>query len=120
MRDCIANPGIERADISKRLEPVVKDHVDGTDHLKPALEKSARVQHTQLLMSVCCILGFAGCTSSFDTPVTTGGTVSLKTYGNMGTATSRARLACGEPMKTPVLMSLSGTGQEQMATFGCL
>jgi hypothetical protein len=79
------------------------------------------VRRAHLLLSACCILAFAGCAPNYyDTPITTDGTVTLKTFGDMGTATSRARLACGEPMKTPVLMSLSGVGEDAMATFGCL
>lgn len=78
------------------------------------------MRHPHLLLGVCCVLGFAGCTPFFDTPITTDGTVTLKTYGDLATATSRARLACGEPMRTPVLRSLSGTAQDQVATFGCL
>lgn len=62
----------------------------------------------------------AGCVPyAYDTPVTTDGTVTLKTFGDMGTATSRARLACGEPKRSPVLMGLSGAGEDQVATFGC-
>jgi hypothetical protein len=77
-------------------------------------------EHARLLLRVCCVLGFAGCTPFPDTPITTDGTVTLKTYGNIATATSRARLACGESRRTPVLMSLSGTGDDETATFGCL
>ena len=62
----------------------------------------------------------AGCVPyAYDTPVMTDGTVTLKTFGDMGTATSRARLACGEPNRTPALMGLSGTGEGELATFGC-
>jgi hypothetical protein len=78
------------------------------------------VRRARLRLSVCFALGGAGCAPYYyDTPITTDGTVTLKTFGDMGTATSRARLACGEPMKAPVLMSLNGAGQDEMATFGC-
>jgi hypothetical protein len=65
-----------------------------------------------------CVLGALaglGCTTenAFDQPVTTDGKVIL-------TATARARLACGEPKKTPVLMSTTGTAHDEVATFGCL
>jgi hypothetical protein len=78
------------------------------------------MRRARRLLSACCILAVAGCAPYYyDTPVTTDGTVTLKTFGDMGTATSRARLACGEPKRTPVLMGLSGTGEDQVATFGC-
>jgi hypothetical protein len=75
-----------------------------------------------LSLFVITALGVAGCPTdnAFDTPLTTDGKVTLKTYGDMGTATARARLACGEPKRTPVLMSTRGTGEDQVATFGCL
>jgi hypothetical protein len=86
----------------------------------PRVLEGARVKRAPLLLSAYCFLAVVGCAPYYyDRPVTTDGTVTLKTYGDMGTATSRARLACGEPKRTPVLMGLSGTGPDQMATFGC-
>jgi len=81
---------------------------------------ASRTGEQARLLRVCCLLGLAACTPFPDTPIKNDGTVTLKTYGNMATATSRARLACGDSRRAPVLMSLTGTGDDEVATFGCL
>ena len=62
----------------------------------------------------------AACTPYPDTPEVVGGRVTLKTYGDMATASTRARLACGEPKRLPGLMSVQGEGTDQTATFNCM
>ena len=62
----------------------------------------------------------AACTPYPDTPEVVGGRVTLKTYGDMATASARARLACGEPKRVPGLMSVQGDGTDQTATFNCM
>jgi hypothetical protein len=74
----------------------------------------------RLLASASALLLLAACTPYADAPLASGGSVTLRTDGDMGAATSRARLACGESRKTPVVMSVTGEGKDQVATFGCL
>jgi hypothetical protein len=62
----------------------------------------------------------AACTPYPDAPEVVGGRVTLKTYGDLATAETRARLACGEPKRLPGLMSVQGQGPQQMATFNCM
>jgi hypothetical protein len=60
------------------------------------------------------------CTPYPDTPEVIGGRVTLRTYGDLATAATRARLACGEPKRLPGLMSLHVEGTDQIATFNCM
>ena len=62
----------------------------------------------------------AGCTPFADEPQSTGGAVSLRTYGDLATAATRARLACGEPEKLPNLAVVTGAGADQVAVFNCM
>ena len=76
-----------------------------------------RLQHLRPLAFAALL---AACTPYPDTPEVIGGWVTLKTYGDMATASTRARLACGEPKRLPGLMSVQGEGTEQTATFNCM
>jgi hypothetical protein len=69
-------------------------------------------------LAFCLLL--VGCTPFSDTPSVVGGYVTLETHGDLATAATRARLACGDPKKLPNLMSVSGEGKEQTATFNCM
>jgi hypothetical protein len=66
------------------------------------------------------VLALAGCRTYPDEPQVVGSYVTLKTYGDLATAATRARLACGEPKRLPGLLSVSGEGADQVATFNCM
>jgi hypothetical protein len=74
-----------------------------------------------LRRAACAALAMLGaCTPYPDEPQVVGGYVTLKTYGDLATAATRARLACGEPKRFPALMRIDGEGSGQTATFNCM
>jgi hypothetical protein len=76
---------------------------------------------TEIMRALCFALGLlAACTPYHDTVEVNGGHATVRTQGDLANAAARARLACGDPNKVPVLMSVSGAGEDQIATFGCM
>jgi hypothetical protein len=72
------------------------------------------------LAAIVAVVFLAGCTHYADTAEVVGGHAVVQTHGDVATAASRARLACGDPKRVPVLMTVTGTGEDQVATFGCM
>ena len=62
----------------------------------------------------------AACQPYPDEPQVVGGYVTLKTYGDLATAQTRARLACGDRRRVPAVMTVHGEGNDQIATFNCM
>ena len=70
--------------------------------------------------SLTLLAVLAGCHPYPDEPQVVGGYVTLKTYGDLATAQTRARLACGDRRRVPAVMTVQGEGGDQTATFNCM
>jgi hypothetical protein len=76
--------------------------------------------HVALAGIVSSLTVLAGCRPYPDEPQVVGGYVTLKTYGDLATAQTRARLACGDRRRVPAVMTVQGEGGDQTATFNCM
>ena len=74
----------------------------------------------RIASAIAALALLAGCQAYPDKPEHVGGYVRLKTYGDIATAATRARLECGDPYRVPGLMTLEGEGPDQTATFNCM